>query len=425
MSSQFLGEIAEIVDCEHKTAPVASGKPYAYSVGTSALSDNEINFDKCKPVSAQTYREWSKRAELRKGDIILAREAPVGGVGLVEEGAKVCLGQRTVLVRPNPEFVDQVFLNYLLQTPDVQRWMTQMSNGSTVKHLNVGDIKRLPLPPLPSLEKQKMSSMFLRELDEKINVNNKLSKLLEELARTLFTSWFIDFDPVKAKMSGERLAWVDENTSELFPDSLVDSAAGLVPEGWEPATLGDCLDMRKATVKAGLQTESLPYVPVDHIGAKDLFLKNYLLGFEAKTSLVGFQKNDILFGAMRPYFHKVALAPFDGTTRTTTFVLRPKNPKYLAFGLLSVFQDKAVAYATKHSQGTTIPYLVWKGSFEDFPIVLPPDSLADAFNELVLPMFEFGYSLVAQNVTLANLRNSLIPRLISSEAQTPEEMLAS
>jgi type I restriction enzyme S subunit len=148
-------------------------------------------------------------------------------------------------------------------------------------------------------------------------------------------------------------------------------------------------------------------------------------GLEAKTSLVSFKKNDILFGAMRPYFHKVVLAPFDGTTRTTTFVLRAINPKYLAYSLLTVYQDNAVAYATNNSQGTTIPYAVWDNSFANYPIVLPSETIATVFNDLVLPLIEYGYSLVTENQKLAEIRDGLLPRLISGELQIPEEMLAS
>jgi type I restriction enzyme S subunit len=185
------------------------------------------------------------------------------------------------------------------------------------------------------------------------------------------------------------------------------------------------LVLHKTTIKAGTATESVPYVPIDQIGSRDIFLKNSMSGTEAKTSLVSFKKNDILFGAMRPYFHKVVLAPFDGTTRTTTFVLRVINPRYLAFSLLTLFQDSAVAYATNHSQGTTIPYAVWSNSFESYPLVIPSETVATAFNDLVLPLLEYGYSLMKENQELVQIRDDLLPRLISGELQIPEEMLAS
>jgi type I restriction enzyme S subunit len=265
----------------------------------------------------------------------------------------------------------------------------------------------------------------MKNIEEKIAINNAISKTLEDIAQTIFKSWFIDFDPVKAKMAGEMPVGMDAATSALFPDSMEESELGFIPKGWETCQLNSVLKLHKSTIKAGTATELVPYVPVDQIGARDIFLKNSMPGSEAKTSLVSFEKNEILFGAMRPYFHKVVLAPFDGTTRTTTFVLRAINPRYLAFSLLTVFQDSAVAYATNHSQGTTIPYAVWNNSFENYPLVFPSEKVATAFNDSVLPLIEYGYSLVTENQKLVQLRDGLLPRLISGELQIPEEMLAS
>ena len=126
-------------------------------------------------------------------------------------------------------------------------------------------------------------------------------------------------------MAGEKPAGMDVATAAQFPDSMEESELGLIPNGWNSDTLNSILLLHKSTVKPGLETVSVPYVSVDQINSQDIFLKQSKPGIEAQTSLVGFNKNEMLFGAMRPYFHKVALAPFNGTTRTTTFVLRPKN----------------------------------------------------------------------------------------------------
>jgi type I restriction enzyme S subunit len=278
---------------------------------------------------------------------------------------------------------------------------------------------------LPPKGVQLSVGVALENLNRKIYVNSQISKTIEELAQTIFKSWFIDFDPVKAKIAGEKPLGMDDDTASLFPDAMVDSELGPIPLGWEASTLGKVLTLQKKSLKASPETESAPYVPIDQITSKSLFLVNSKPGVEAKTSLVSFKKGNILFGAMRPYFHKVALAPFDGTTRTTTFVLHPDNEAFLAFGLLTLFEDKSVAYATKNAQGTTIPYAVWPNSFEKMPIVKPPAPIAEAFNIQVLALLNFGYSLVAQNDTLTKMKDSLLPRLISGELQIPEEMLAS
>jgi hypothetical protein len=197
-----LSEVAEIVDCEHKTAPPAApGSEFGFSVGTPALRLNFINYKEAKRVDEDTYRTWSKRAELQEGDIILAREAPVGGVGLVGAGERVCLGQRTVLVRPKKGIADPLFVYYFLQSRDCQEWMRNRSSGSTVAHLNVSDIRDIPFSYFPNLEVQRELGLQIRALDELAEHNRILLEsilsflvsLLENFQRARSTRPLEDF----------------------------------------------------------------------------------------------------------------------------------------------------------------------------------------------------------------------------------------
>jgi type I restriction enzyme S subunit len=154
-STTRLGEICiDIVDCEHKTVPVDESG-IAWAVGTRAMSRGEIDFSKAKPISSATYAEWTRRMVPKLGDLILAREAPVGPVVRVPGAPKVALGQRTVLIRPDTNVVFTPFLHYLLLSEPIQRSMHFKSEGSVVSHLNVKDVRLLSLPMLPSLEEQK------------------------------------------------------------------------------------------------------------------------------------------------------------------------------------------------------------------------------------------------------------------------------
>jgi len=239
LTEVLLGSVARIIDCEHKTAPISQNEIHGYSVGTRALSRNFIDITSCKPVNKETFKTWSKRAEIEPGDIILAREAPVGGIGLVKSSNPLlCLGQRTVLIKPDRNLINPLFLNYLLQSDEIQRWFADMSTGSTVLHINVGDIKMLPLKELPNLQIQMAIADILQNLELRIDSNKKISRKLEEIAQTIFKSWFVDFDPVKAKMAGEKPAGMDDATAALFPDSLEDSELGAIPSGWSVGALG-------------------------------------------------------------------------------------------------------------------------------------------------------------------------------------------
>ena len=371
-----------------------------------------------RSITEKGFRSSSAKM-LPAGAVLYTSRAPIGYVAIANHSISTNQGFKSLILKDGyvPEFVF-----YLLKASKSE--IESHASGGTFAEISAKALSNVVLQFPPKVQQEAIAKILL-SLDEKIAANNALSKTLEDIAQTIFKSWFIDFDPVKAKMAGEKPAGMDAATATLFPDSMEESELGLIPKGWKACQLNSVLMLHKSTIKAGTATESVPYVPIDQIGARDIFLKNSMPGSEAKTSLVSFKKNEILFGAMRPYFHKVVLAPFNGTTRTTTFVLGAVNPKYLSYSLLTVYQDDAVAYATNHSQGTTIPYAVWNNSFENYPIVLPSETTATAFNDLVLPLIEYGYSLVIENQKLAQIRDGLLPRLISGELQIPEELLVS
>jgi len=226
-----------IVDCEHKTAPTQGhGIP---SIRTTNIRNGRLDLESANRVSEETYQEWTARMEPREGDLILAREAPVGEVGIVPASTRVCLGQRTVLVRPDREKAVPRYLLYLLLTPQIQHELSARSEGSTTPHLNVADIREFKLPELPGLRDQERIAHILGTLDDKIELNRRMNCTLEAIARAIFKSWFIDFDPVHAKAEGREPVGMEPETAALFPDSFQDSPLGKIPEGWEVSTVGD------------------------------------------------------------------------------------------------------------------------------------------------------------------------------------------
>lgn len=164
---------SSVVDCEHKTVPKdVHGSSWA--VGTPAMNDGRIDFSRAKRISDETYDLWTRRVIPVKGDLILAREAPVGLVVLVPASPRVALGQRTVLLRPRPDVIDSRYLHFLLMSSEMQHRMHSKSEGSTVRHLNVEDVRALPLPPLPPLAEQRAIAGVLGALDDKIESNRRI-----------------------------------------------------------------------------------------------------------------------------------------------------------------------------------------------------------------------------------------------------------
>jgi type I restriction enzyme S subunit len=271
----------------------------------------------------------------------------------------------------------------------------------------------------PDVQSQRSIGNILGLLDDKIELNRQMNGTLEAMARALFKSWFVDFDPVRAKAEG-RDPHLPKLIADMFPDNLEDSEVGIIPEGWQIAGLGEVLQQRVERCTPSADIAALPYVPIDCISPRSLFLSESKPGTEAHSSLTRFNKGDILFGAMRPYFHKVCIAPFNGTTRTTAFVLFPRRADDFGYGIMTMHDPETVDYATRHSTGSTIPYAVWGGSLENMPIVLPPEGVRAAFGRLVRPLLariSTGYFEVR---ALTALRDALLPKLISGELRMTE-----
>lgn len=190
MSEYILSEIAEVIDCEHKTAPQVDRSKYC-SIRTTDISNGKIKFESANRVAEETYVEWIKRATPEPEDIILAREAPVGEVGWIKDGYKVCLGQRTVLIKVTHSEVFKRFLLYYLVNPDTKYQLQVRSAGSVVEHLNMKDIRDFKIS-LPPLSEQKAIVAVLSSLDDKIDLLHRQNKTLEAISETLFRQWFIE-----------------------------------------------------------------------------------------------------------------------------------------------------------------------------------------------------------------------------------------
>ena len=269
--------------------------------------------------------------------------------------------------------------------------------------------------PLPE---QRAIARILGALDDKIDLNRRMNATLEAMARALFRSWFVDFDPVRAKLEG-RDTGLSKEVTDLFPNRLVDSEVGEVPEEWRIGVLGDLLVRRVERCRASDETASRPYVPIDCISSGSLSLAGSKSGEFAKSSLTRFYKNDLLFGAMRPYFHKVCIAPFEGTTRTTVFVFYPRREQDFAFATMLLHHPRTINFATRHSTGSTIPYAIWDDSMEAMAIAVPPSGLLQAFNSIVRPLLAHIVQSHFESRTLTLLRDALLPRLVSGELRVP------
>jgi type I restriction enzyme, S subunit len=381
-----LGEIATIVDCEHKTAPLVEWSDYI-SVRTANISNGKINFDSCNRVSEEVYNQWSKRLIPKEGDIILAREAPVGEVGYVPNNRKVCLGQRTVLIRTEPEHIIDKYLLYYLVNDDTKFDLISRSTGSVVEHLNVNDIRDFDLRVHSELNTQAAIAEVLSSLDDKIDLLHRQNKTLEAIAETLFRQWFIEE----------------------------------AEEGWEVVqlwTLGKIICGKTPSKKiASFFDGGTPLIKIPDMHGR-------VFVFESEDSLsdigVKSQANktippkSICVSCIATVGLVVMNAKKSQTNQQINTIIPNKDHlRYFLFLKMKSLKDELLAMA---SGGTATDNLN-TGDFSNIDIILPDEDILRDFSEIVNPLFDKIYTNQTQIRTLTQLRDTLLPKLMSGEVR--------
>jgi type I restriction enzyme S subunit len=397
-----LGEICElIVDCEHKTAPTQEvGYP---SIRTPNIGRGRFILEGVNRVSEDTYKLWTRRAIPQPGDLIMAREAPVGNVAMIPEGLRPCLGQRTLLIRPDCTKVESDFLNYFLNGPYVQGLIQAKTNGSTVAHLNMADVRTMELPELPPLPMQRRIAGILSAYDELIENSQQHIKILESMARALYREWFVYF-----RYPGH----------ESVP--LVPSELGDIPQGWEVKRMTDCIEVNPRVVVP--RSDKKPFVPMGSLSNDSMQITN----IESREGNSGskFQNNDTLFARITPCLEngKTGLVQFLPDAQSVAFgsteliVLRSRTltPEYV---YLLARSDDFRSVAIKSMSGATGRQRVQHECFEDIYLAQPPLVLLDQFSAITTPAFHLIYQLHLQIENLRRTRDLLLPRLLSGQIE--------
>ena len=278
---------------------------------------------------------------------------------------------------------------------------------------------------LPSLPEQRAIAHILGSLDDKIELNRQMAQTLESIARAIFKSWFVDFDPVKAKMEGKQPEGMSEEVSALFPDKFVESKLGMIPEGWASGKFSDISENIRINIRKDAINPNDCYIGLEHIPRKSLFLNNWGIGADVTSNKHRFLRYDLLFGKLRPYFHKIIIAPFNGICSTDILVIRSLEPHWYSLMTLGLSQESVVDNVTNQSEGTRMPRTNWN-QVGSQPIVIPSKKVAIAFDALILPMLQRVVEMAHENRHLSELRDTQLPRLISGKIRVnqPEDAAA-
>ena len=407
-----LGDLVDIYDGPHATPKKAPKGPVF--LGISNLDSGRLDLTQTKHVSEEDYLRWTRRITPRPNDIVFSYETRLGEAALIPKGLRACLGRRMGLLRPKSGAVDARFLLYAFLGDGFQDTLRSRTvYGSTVDRILLTELAEFPIDVPRTIEDQRAIAHILGTLDDKIELNRRMNKTLEAMARALFQSWFVDFDPVRAKMEG-RDTGLPQDIADLFPDRLVDSEMGEIPEGWEVASLGDVAALRRKGIDPASEASDTPYIGLADMPRGSIALTDWGETGSVSSRKSAFKAGDILFGKLRPYFHKVGIAPVDGLCSTDIVVLGARKPKWSAFVLACVSSSAFVAHTSQIATGTKMPRTSWQ-AMRRYELGRPTDTMASEFQRTVSPMLRRIVSNIHESRTLTALRDALLPKLISGE----------
>ena len=331
-------------------------------------------------------------------------------VGLVElkPGASVCFG----------------YLNYLMRSKEYRHWVVSSATGSTVKHTapsRISDFKFL----LPTVFEQETIALILGLLDDRITLLRETNTTLEAIAQALFKSWFVDFDPVRAKQEGREPEGMDADTAALFPDSFEESELGLVPKGWKIYAVYDLAQYINGaayrTFEPNSECRGLPIIKIAELKAGVTSQTGYS---DVKMPLKYLiDTKDILFswsGNPDTSIDTFVWPHGEAWLNQHIFRVVPKSDQDRSFILLTLKYLKPVFAEIARDKQTTGLGHVTVSDLKRLQVVQPNKQLLERWNELVDPILERAFFVEQKAQTLATLRDTLLPRLISGQLRLPD-----
>lgn len=379
-----------IVDCPHSTAK-DEGQGYPL-IRTPNIGKGRFNLEGVHRVSEDVYRKRNLRATPQDNDLIFAREAPAGNVAIIKNGEKYCLGQRTVLIRPNCEYVYPDFLTYYLLAPQQQYGLLGMANGATVAHVNLPVIRELEIT-LPPIETQRRIANILSAYDDLIENNQKQIKLLEEAAQRLYKEWFVDL-----RFPGY------ENTK------IVDG----VPEGWTRPSMNDIAEYLNgyAFKPEDWREKGKPIIKIKEMneGITTATPRNDGSTIPEKYNITA---GDILF-SWSATLTAMIWASEDGLLNQHLFKVTPNNGVCREYVLQSIL--KTLDEFKNLTTGSTMKH-IQRGKLKEVFVNLPSQEVMEKFSSIVEVYREKILILQKQNIFLQEARDRLLPKLMSGELE--------
>ena len=371
---------------------VAEGVPF---VMASDMRNGGVEYTNCSRISVR-QAEGLRKGFARNGDVLLSHKATIGQTAIVQydEHPYVMLTPQVTYYRVrDPSRLSNRYLKFYFDSSLFQQTLHLWAgSGSTRAYLGITEQQRLPviLPPVP---KQRKIAAILSAYDDLIANNQRRIALLESMAEEIYREWFVRM---------------------RFPEHKSARSSRGLPVGWRTVALDTLVKEVKSSIKKVDLSSVAKYVGLEHIPRQSVALSAWGAPDEVDSDKLRFESGDILFGKIRPYLRKVALAPFSGACSTDTIVLRARRDEWRLFVLFTVASATFADLATTASKGTKMPRADWH-FLKRQVIRFPSDSLVLKFDELSKPLLKEIHLLLECSDRLATQRSVLLPRLISGK----------
>lgn len=422
-------EIKQLEEVANVNEQTTNPKNYEWIHYTdiSSVGNRSVEPPRCLSVAEAPSRA---RRIIRSGDTVISSVRPNRKSFFYFKGEweNAIASTGFAVVTPR-DLEDSEYLHGLLTSDNAVEIYESICEGGAYPAFNPSRLNEIRIP-WPPKKIRKELGLTVMNLQSKIEANSALSKTLQEIAQSIFISWFVDFEPIKAKMSGEKPAGIDEETAALFPDSFLDSELGEIPYGWEIQLIGNVLSVSGGTTPS---TSNPSYWDGEHFWTtpKDLSKQSGLIMTSSARSLTedGLKQissgllpmHSVLMSCRAPIGYLSVNAAPTAVNQGIITLRRDEifSPLFILFWIRANMKE-----VLNRAGGATFAEITRK-AFKEIPFIKPTSDILLAYSKVADPILFELESLTRENDTLFALRDSLLPRLISGELRIPEETMAS
>lgn len=387
-----LSECTEyITDGDHQPAPKADDGIRFIKI--KDIIRNRISFDANMYVPQEYYDALPAERKAKNGDVLYTVVGSYGTPCFVDLKERFCFERNIALLHPN-ETIDSKFLYYAILNPSFFAAVDAIANGSAQKLIPLSKLKAMEIN-VPALDIQRRIADILSTYDDLIENNQKQIKLLEEAAQRLYKEWFVDL---------------------RFPGHETTPIIDGVPEGWVATHVGAICTLRKETLIPAKIPTGLPYIGLEHMPRKSICLSEWGDSSEVSSNKYAYYAGDIIFGKIRPYFHKVGFALTNGIASTDSFIMKAQNELWGLLLMVVSSKDFVEDTYQKCKEGSKMPRADWS-SMRNYKILIANNQLQSLFEQQIKSRTDKIKSLALQNRVLAEARDRLLPKLMRGELE--------